>query len=374
MKKNVPPNKIQKFAGILSLLFVSYSAMAQYNKVSITGNLGKDFAGKAIYISVFDFEKGIYPTAEKKEMANTEGSFSFVMELPAYSLFKISIGGEKYTVTGIENESSLSVTQSNGKIRFSGSTTNEEMREFRKQLNLLNDKYFAELVKKATIAMEKKDTALIKALEDEKEEKMALFKTELEDIVAGIKSPVARFDAIGFLDENKNREFIFKMTKELKTQYPQTAFVKNLEKKLIRMQQNKVGTAATAFTITDINGNKREPQQYKGKYLLIDFWASWCLPCRIENPKLLVIYNSTPRTDFDILSLSQDKEKDDWIKAIEKDGITWTQANDADKTVADMYGVSSLPQNVLLNRHGVIIAKNISSEELAEILSKELKI
>ena len=123
------------------------------------------------------------------------------------------------------------------------------------------------------------------------------------------------------------------------------------------------------FTQNDTAGVPVKLSSLKGKYLLIDFWASWCGPCRAENPNLVKVYNKYRGKNFHILGVSLDRpgQKEKWMKAIYDDKLEWTQVSDLqfwNNEVAKQYGIRAIPQNLLLDPEGKIIAKNIRGEEL----------
>lgn len=126
-------------------------------------------------------------------------------------------------------------------------------------------------------------------------------------------------------------------------------------------------TAAPEFTQELLTGGTAGPQDYRGKILLIDFWASWCGPCRRENPNVVRMYNEFKDDGFEILGVSLDKNRGSWEGAVEKDGLTWPHVSDLrgwSNEAARQYGVSSIPATFLLDREGKIVARNLRGEAL----------
>jgi peroxiredoxin len=156
----------------------------------------------------------------------------------------------------------------------------------------------------------------------------------------------------------------------------QTQYVKVIEKLITTMESVAVGKKAPDFTLNDAEGNPVRLYDHIGKgYLLLDFWASWCEPCREENPNLVKTYKTFHPRGFDILAVSLDRDKADWLAAIEKDGLTWTHVSDLllwESAPAALYGVRAIPANVLIDKDGTIIAKNIMGDELNAKLTELL--
>ncbi|MDQ6609392.1 MAG: AhpC/TSA family protein [Bacteroidota bacterium] len=136
-----------------------------------------------------------------------------------------------------------------------------------------------------------------------------------------------------------------------------------------------IGTNAIDFTQNDVSDKPVSLSSFKGKYVLIDFWASWCRPCRAENPNVVKIYKKFKDKNFTVLGVSLDQQKDAWVKAIERDGLAWTHVSDLQQwnnAVAQLYRVQSIPQNFLIDPNGKIVAKDLRGEDLEKTLCEYL--
>jgi thiol-disulfide isomerase/thioredoxin len=150
---------------------------------------------------------------------------------------------------------------------------------------------------------------------------------------------------------------------------------KYLQNQIAEGKVGAVGTEAIDFTQTDTAGNKVALSSFKGKYVLVDFWASWCGPCRMENPNVVSTFSKFRNKNFTVLGVSLDRTRDPWIKAIKDDGLTWTQVSDLkfwDNDVAVKYHVRSIPTNFLIDPDGKIVGRNLRGAELQNKLCELL--
>jgi peroxiredoxin len=154
---------------------------------------------------------------------------------------------------------------------------------------------------------------------------------------------------------------------------------RQLKSAIDALKLTAIGAMAPDFIQNDVNGLPVRLSSFKGKYVLIDFWASWCGPCRQENPNVVRTYNKYKNKNFTILGVSLDREngKSAWLAAIKNDGLTWTQVSDLkywNNLAAAVYGVRSIPQNFLIDPTGKIVAKDLRGDDLdnklAELLGK----
>jgi peroxiredoxin len=137
-----------------------------------------------------------------------------------------------------------------------------------------------------------------------------------------------------------------------------------------------IGKNAPSFTQKSIDGKTISLENFKGKYVLLDFWASWCVPCRKEHPSFLKIYETYQAKNFEIISVSIDEDKNAWINASKMDNINWTNLLDVKgqaNEVTVKYGVQAVPANFLIDSNGVIVAKNLNGETLEKTLLDLLK-
>jgi peroxiredoxin len=151
-------------------------------------------------------------------------------------------------------------------------------------------------------------------------------------------------------------------------------YYEHLNKLYESIKNVAIGQPAPNFKIQDSNKKWVHLSDFKGKFVLIDFWASWCAPCRASNPELVKVYEAFQNRNFIILGISVDKDKKRWLDAIEKDRLPWINVFNLKgwDEVSNLYGVKAVPQNFLIDPEGIIIDKNIEVEEIMDKLDKVL--
>jgi peroxiredoxin len=153
----------------------------------------------------------------------------------------------------------------------------------------------------------------------------------------------------------------------LSPEVQQSMFGKYIREQIDNGKVGAVGSEALDFTQTDTAGNPVSLSSFKGKYVLVDFWASWCKPCRMENPTVLAAYERFKEKNFTVLGVSLDRSREAWIKAIQDDKLAWSQVSDLkfwNNAVAMQYRIQQIPQNFLIDPNGKIVGKNLRGTDL----------
>lgn len=325
----------------------------------------------------------LYETDQLVDSAflNESSEFRFSHISIGPNFYSLSIGDKNFPVVaqnGDELKFTTDYKDTANNYKITGSEDSEKIRSF----NEISNKYgkvYQQLEEEYNTAVSAnpavKDSAYNAVMPrfqknaDAYSEAALKFTGENKDNLAG-------FYAIGTLDQIKYETQLIKFADDIKTKYPDNKAVQSFVTKMMAIKPVSVGQKAPEFELSTPEGKAVKLSDIKGKYVLLDMWASWCAPCRAENPNIVKQYNTFKDKGFNIISVSLDDNKTAWLKAIKDDKLTWAHVSDLKKwesTIVDMYKIDGIPASFLLDPEGKIVAKNLRGKDLEDFLAKELK-
>ncbi len=365
---------------LLALLILPAFVFAQDNKYTVQGTLGTYNAPAKVYIR-YRVEK----TVKKDSVTLKNGHFQFTGTVsgdPVYANLMFNAKGTGMNYDDAKSiyleKGTITVTSADllGNAKVSGTRANDDNVRYDAALKPVNDAYDA-LEAKGKNA----DTTVQKSESFQKENNKAEKAIEVQEAAANkqfIKDNPDSFISLVALEGyayGADYVDIAPLFDGLSANIKQTDAGKEFAERVPKIKAIALGAVAPEFAEADTSGKIVNLSSFRGKYVLIDFWASWCGPCRQENPNVVKAFNRYKGQKFTIIgvSLDQPNGKNKWLAAIHKDGLNWTQVSDLkywDSKVAGQYAVRGIPQNFLLDPDGKIIAKNLRGDDLEEKLEE----
>lgn len=312
---------------------------------------------------------------------NERGEFRFRRAAPHPRLFTLESGKHRYHLIlqdGDRASFSADLSQGSETYEISGSPLSEKIKSFastiaeKERFQLELEESFASQaagLEDGTALMNLRQQFLQKY-----RERMQKY-TEAAVQFANEHDDLAGFYAMSTLDAEQAEAELIAYADRIAGRWDDNARVRQFLEEMARLKRLAVGQPAPDFESLTPNNQRVRLADFRGKYTLVDFWASWCVPCREENPNIVAQYHAYKDRGFTVLGVSLDGNPGSWMRAIKEDGLEWTQVSDLQQwgsEVVGLYRIQAIPTSYLLDPQGIIIAKNLRGPELGAFLKKTL--
>lgn len=389
MKKLIVP--------VLLIVFTAGCRQSGQDSFTVEGSV-KNADAKTIYLEEASMTNTA-PVIVDSANLDKNGKFELSTLSKGETIFNLRLNGQAYPMVSLINDKhKVRVTldpTSKEVYTVKGSDASEALRSYLftsgEQLRALyNSSRAIDSLRQAGTA-----DSVVNLQLAQRSVKAAEIKSYTADFIGKSKSPSLTLFALGsyqsmasnpvFGIEGFSQEEVKKMVQQAAAKAPNheglAQINKSLQQPAAASQQSAAAPAslvnkpAPDFTLPDVNGKSVSLSSFKGKWVLVDFWASWCQPCRMENPNVVKAFNEFKHKNFTILGVSLDRAKEPWLEAIGKDSLSWTHVSDLkfwNSSVVPLYNIEGIPYNVLINPQGIVVAESLRGEELEKKLAEVL--
>jgi peroxiredoxin len=386
--------------GILSITWmVSCNNKSEKNSFTVNGTI-TDNVAKKIYLEEVAATT-MQPRVADSATLSSDGRFSLKSNAKESVVYNLRLDQNAYPVASVINDApsvdlNIKISKQNNQFAESyevkGSPASQQMKDFMVAFNNDLQKIFINVnevdsLRKAGTA----DSLLFPMMAEQKTIAERIRSFSLEAFKKANDPALLLFElgyyqstanGAGFGLEGFNNDQVKAILSEAATKFPSHSAITSINKSLLDEEQKTmaaswVGKQAPDFALPDVNGKEVKLSSFKGKYVLVDFWASWCKPCRAENPNVVSAYQQYKDKNFTVLGVSLDRPggKDDWIKAIKADKLDWTHVSDLqfwNSSVIPLYKFDGIPFNVLVDPEGKVIAEALRGPKLEARLAELL--
>lgn len=352
------------------LMILSGNLFAQEKKsITISGKISEFGSYSTIYLDSLNLKGGGQIAADS---LGKDGSFTLKAQIAATNLFRLRLDDKNYLTIILSPGEKVSFTARGPKLGVDAVVKGSKHTEIlyntiasMKRLDVERDS----LNKAYNAAQSSPDKeSLSAAIISQFNRADSMQKVILAEAINKEPASMAWLFFQDRLDISKDFELVSKFDSQLIARYPDNPFVKSYHEQVEGERKTAIGQPAPDISLPDKDGVIRSLSSLRGKIVLLDFWASWCGPCRRENPNVVRIYNEYHDKGFEVFSVSLDKDRDSWLRGIETDKLAWpNHVSDLKywkSAGAAVYGVTAIPYTVLIDRSGNIVAKKLRGEEL----------
>ncbi len=360
---------------LLILLLVAMGVSAQQSIV--TGTISPEFSGKSVKLTMFNYETRNDKVVQEAKISG-DGKFTLTINSKEPEIYDLAVDNSSMVQVLAKPGDKIDLKINKDHIEVTGSKETQYLIDYEANRKIVFNKYLRRTYDSSAAAVKSGDKARIEYWNVEHEKASQNYKAELAVWVEQpffINSLAAVHHSIRWNSET-DTALMNQMVAIFQQKYPNYDLTRQLVNKVNATKRIAIGAIAPGFVSTDTAGKKVDLKDYRGKYTFVEFWASWCPPCREESPTLVRLYHSYKDKGFTILSVSIDKNTTQWKNAIRQDGYTWGNVCDLNGyggPTAALYTVTAIPNSFLLDKDGRIIAKNLRGKELESKLAELMK-
>jgi len=372
---------MKKFLPLIASLFFLFSCntSVQKGQFTVTGDL-KNTPDQKIYLEELYFSQKDPAVLDTAEIKN--GKFSLTAIAPEEGLYRLRLEKSEAAFIFINDQPAIPFSSDLNSLSLENAKFNSPANYLLRSFMVDIEKQRKEIEDKTSILQQYKNPlpsdSTYQVMQLDIVDKQAKFQQNILRYVDTTSNAVMALFSLGYtrdIEPEKIETAIGGLTKRFPTNQAIATIVAQY-KQLIAQNKSlpKIGGIAPEITMADTSGKAFSLSMLRGKYVLVDFWASWCGPCREENPNVVNAYQEFKNKNFNVLGVSLDKQKAEWTKAIEEDHLTWYHISDLkywNSAAVAPYGIEGIPYNVLLDPQGKIIAMNLRGNDL-QIKLREL--